>query len=70
MGIIEGISLREFISAILAALALFFSFPDYIFEVRPKIENVIGTNYLCFIEGIVSGIIIAILVLKLYSLWK
>ena len=66
-GFIERISWKAILSAIITGLGVYFILPDYVLDIRPKIESSIGTAYLCFIEGSICGAITVILVLKAFS---
>jgi len=63
-GFLEKISWQAILVAMLSALTLYFAFPDYILNIRPQIEKIIGAGTLSFIEGAISGTLITILILK------
>jgi hypothetical protein len=66
-GFLEKLSLKAIVAGIGTFLGLFFAFPEYILNVRPQIEKVIGISSLSFIEGAISGSVVTIIVLKLLA---
>jgi hypothetical protein len=66
-GFLESLSWKAIFAAIITVLSLVFAFPEYILNVRPQLENIIGIGTLSFIEGAISGTITTILVLKFLS---
>ena len=64
-GFLEKFSWGAVIAGIATFLALFFGFPDYIFNLRPQIEKAIGTSTISFIEGAITASVVAIIDLKL-----
>ena len=63
-GFLEKISWKAILGATVTALALYFAFPDYVLNIRPQIERIVGIYTLSFIEGAISGTLITVLVLK------
>jgi hypothetical protein len=66
-GFLEKISWQAILGAIVVALTLFFAFPDYLLNIRPRITEIIGAGTLSFIEGAIFGTVVTLLVLKFIS---
>lgn len=66
-GFLDKLSWKAIVTAFLTFLTLFFAFPEYVLNVRPQIEKVIGTSSLSFIEGAISGSVVSVIVLKLLA---
>lgn len=64
-GFLEKFSWGAVIAGIATFFALFFGFPEYIFNLRPQIEKAIGTSTISFIEGAITASVVALIVLKL-----
>ena len=64
-GFLEKFSWGAVIAGIATFFALFFGFPEYIFNLRPQMEKAIGTSTISFIEGAITASVVAIIVLKL-----
>jgi hypothetical protein len=63
-GFLEDISWKAILLAIATFLVVFFGFPEYVLNVRPKLEKAIGNSVLSFIEGAITGTLLTVLVLK------
>jgi hypothetical protein len=66
-GIIESLSWKASLSAIAAALALYFGIPEYVHSTRPFLVTNMGLELVCFLEGAITGAATFFVVLKLYS---
>lgn len=66
-GIIERLSWKSIVAAIITFLGVYFGIPEYTFNIRPSFVAYLGSDVVSFIEGAISGTITVVLVLKLYS---
>jgi hypothetical protein len=66
-GFMERISWQAILAGIITAVTVFFAFPDYLLNIRPKIAEKIGWSTLTFVEGAIFGAVITVLVLKIIS---
>ena len=66
-GIIERLSWKSIILGILTGLGFYFGLPEYIFNIRPKVVDNLGSDVVCFIEGAICGAMTVITILKFFS---
>lgn len=66
-GIIESLSWKSIVYAIITFFGFFVLIPEYAFDVRPLFVDNYGSDTVSFIEGAILGAITTILVLKAYS---
>lgn len=66
-GIIERLSWKSIVAAIITVLGFYFGVPEYIFNIRPQFVALAGSDIVSFIEGAILGAITVLLVLKFYS---
>ncbi len=66
-GILERLSWKSVIVAIITVLGFYFGVPAYFFDARPNFVANLGSGFVSFIEGAILGAITVLLVLKIYS---
>lgn len=66
-GLLERLSWKAIIAAIISGLSVYFGFPEYMFNIRPHLVANLGSDSVSFIEGAISGAITVLLVLKFLS---
>lgn len=66
-GIIEKLSWRSIVAAIITVFSFYFGIPAYLFDARPSFVANLGSEVVCFIEGAMLGAITVLVVLKLYT---
>lgn len=65
--LIERISWQAILGGIIAFLGVFFGVSEYVFQLRPSIEKVVGVQLISFIEGAIIVTIVNMIILKLMS---